>query len=244
MQVELACAKCPVRNLTICGAVDTSASEALRSGGRAYRAGRMIYQDGERTADFVTIVEGWASQRVTTRDGRRQILAFLLPGDHIALDLICFDRLNFSVQAITDVVACLCRRDKVASLAACDRHVLERLKERYRFQSLSAQERIVSLGRRSAAERIARLFIEMSLRLRARGHRDEGALPFPIRQLDIADALGLTPIHVSRVLREFRAEGIVDLSRDRLAILDKRTLMEIGGLRDDDLDPGHYGFRR
>ena len=241
MQSQLTCAHCPVRGLVICGGVEPADSEAMQPSARVYRAGELIYRERERSEDFLTILDGWALKFTMTRDGRRQVLSFLLPGDHVALDLLGYNRLTFSVQAITECTVCSVDRKAINRLIEANDGVLRRLQGRYRFRRIADQEHIVSLGRRLAAGRIAYLFLEMSLRLAGRGFRDETALPFFIRQRDIADALGLTPVHVSRMLREFRKEGIAELNHMQLSILNKRRLMEISGISEDQMDISLYG---
>ena len=201
----------------------------------------MIYQEGESSNLFLTVLEGWALRFAMTRDGRRQVLSFLLGGDHVALDSLSFDRMTFSVQAITDCTICAVDRTTINRLVGSSPSALERLEGRHRFLGIGSQQHIISLGRRSAAGRIAQLFLEMKLRLAARGFKDESRLPFPIRQRDIADAYGLTPVHVNRVLRSFRAEGVAELARGTLSIIDGKRLSAIAGLKELDQDITRYG---
>src|SRR5581483_5127204 len=204
--------------------------------------GDIIYAEGGRSERFLTVLNGWALQFATTRGGGRQIFSFLLPGDHIALELLGFDRLDFGVEAVTDVVICAVEIATLNRLIDNNPAAFKRRDAHYRCMSVRTHQHLISLGRRSAAGRIASFFIELSLRLASRGFSDLRRLPFPIRQREMADALGLTPVHVSRVLQTLRSKKIADVSRGMLSIEDKDELVKIAGLWDPDLDVSRHGI--
>jgi len=233
------CETCPVWP-SVLYATDAPGARAevmrLRKEYRLLRARGNIYRAGDVTEEIFTLYDGWAVRYTLLPDGQRQILSFLLPGDPISLPMLLFDRLPFSVQALTDVS--LCVFDKVAMAAylharpACVR----RLEAFLAREAAAAEGRVTDLGRRSAEERVARLVLQLFARLRRRNAVRDRSFAFPLRHRHIADALGLTAVHVGRVLNRLRGEGLLLLERGSLTILDQRTLLKTAGTRESDLD--------
>ncbi len=157
-----------------------------------------------------------------------------MPGDFIGLHLLWFKAMPHSVRTLTSVSLCVFDKEKFRDLL--------RRKPEYGWELLkhtasgqaSSDERLSDLGRRTAKERIARLVIEFHDRLAKRGMVDHGSFSFHLRQEHIADALGLTKVHVSRTLQALRHEGFFAIDRQAATILDFKGLRELTG----------YGARR
>lgn len=229
------CDSCPLRRhvFYLDGVVDDDAALlALRQGCRSLPAKATIYREGELASEYFTLFDGWAFRYKLIPDGRRQILSFLLPGDAVSFLFMRTDRLHFSVQALTDVSLC------VFSRIALARHVtsrsdlsanLERLEGR---EIAAADDRLTDLGRRSAHERVANLILQLHLRLQQRGLAEGDSFPFPLRQQHLGDALGLTAVHVSRVLKDLKSEGLVSIERERLTLHDAERMRRLYGLNE------------
>lgn len=208
----------------------------LRRGSRVLPARATIYREGEVATEFHSLFEGWAFRYKLIADGRRQILAFLLPGDSISFQLMRSDRLRFSVQALTEVSLCVFERE------ALSRYVAERPALTSRLDHLAAREiaiaddRLTDLGQRSAHERVASLILQLHLRLQQRNLADGDSFMSPLRQQHIGDALGLTSVHVSRVLKDLKTEGLIGVERERLILRDQPMLRKLSGLGDRGLD--------
>lgn len=200
------------------------ALEAMRSGSRTVRADQMIYREGEQASDICVLYDGWAIRHKLLSDGRRQILSFMLPGDPLGLPLLHVDRLPFSVQALTAASICTFRRAELAAFVAARPQLAWQADHICAEATRAADERLVDIGRRSAYERVGRLILELATRLKAKGLSDGSTARLPLHQVHLADALGLTPIHVGRVLQRLRADGILSLSRGRLEIQDPEAL--------------------
>jgi len=190
-----------------------------------------------RKPDFLThvpiICRGWAMAGVLLSDGSRQILSFLLPGDFASPALLFDPRPNCFVEAITDVTYRAFRRGDLKDLIFADPDLAERLSRLWVDEKRRADETIVDLGRRPAAERIARLILGLVERLEpgALGSGRPVEVEFPLRQHHIADAIGLTPVHVSKLLTEFRRNGLIRLSERSLTILDTARFRAVAQLR-------------
>jgi CRP-like cAMP-binding protein len=188
------------------------------------RPRQTIIRAGERLIGIPVLVEGWAVRVSRLPDGRRQILSFLLPGDLISVGAAFTERLAYFVEAVTPV-RCIYydRADFTAQLSADPRKfnafVKLLLSDKDRAFDLA-----VDLGRRDASERIARLILHLMQRLEARGLVSENAFDLPLRQQHIADATGLTSVHVNRVFCALRQNGIVEMRNGRLKVLDLAAL--------------------
>lgn len=158
-------------------------------------------------------------------DGSRQILSFLLPGDLVSTALLFDARPRYQVEAVTDVRYRVFKRGELRAILLKNPDLFDCLAKAWTEEKDRADQLIVDLGRRTANERIARLMLNLAERLGRRGMIRTAAAPaiemdFPLRQYHIADATGLTPVHVNKVLSEFRRGGLVRISDRSLTILD------------------------
>ncbi len=187
---------------------------------------RNIYREEMETDEVFTLYDGWAFTYKLLPDGRRQILDFLLPGSFIGMHVLWFKAMPHSVQSLTSVSLCIFDKEMFRDLL--------RRKSEYEWELLRysascralSDERLSDLGRRTAKERIARLVLMLHDQLAVRGLVKGGAFPFPLRQEHIADALGLTKVHVSRTLQGLRHEGLLEVERDTATIHDLKGLSE------------------
>ncbi len=224
------CAACPVRKFAAYAGASRGSLKSLRSsrlGERILPPKRNIYREEKEADEVFTLYDGWAFTYKLLPDGRRQILDFLLPGSFIGLHVLWFKAMPHSVQSLTSVSLCIFDKEKFRDLLGRKpEYEWELLKYSASRQALS-DERLSDLGRRTAKERIARLALVLHDRLAGRGMVNGGSFPFPLRQEHIADALGLTKVHVSRTLQGLRHEGLLEINRQTATILDLRGLREL-----------------
>jgi len=192
---------------------------------------RLIYRAGEATDDFTVICEGWAACVMRLADGRRQILSFLIPGDTVSIAALFKGRQSFSVQSLTEVRYCLFNRFELQKALKEDGKVFEEIVKIGIAEKELADQTVVSLGRKSAAARIARLILLLMERLETRGAVHDMCFHFPLRQQHIADAMGLTTVHVSRVINKLRKDGLVDIAQRKINILDLAGLQSVADER-------------
>lgn len=227
----ISCLNCPLRALPAVAAStaeEVRTIESLRESQSRLRAGATVLREGQRDGRLATLFSGWAFRYKTLRDGRRQILNFLLPGDFIGLQQKMADESPHGVEAITDVVLCTFPRD-----AAWELH--RRLPTLgYDVTWLAAHEEsivdenLVSVGRRTAAERIAMLLIRLYKRAAAlQPAQDDGKVQFPITQQHIADALGLSLVHTNKTLRRLHKLGLHRIVDGHLVLMDPGALERV-----------------
>ena len=163
-------------------------------------ARRSLWRAGDPLERVPVICQGWAATSATLSDGRRQILSFLLPGDLVSAALIFDPVIHCSVDAVTDL----------------------------RYRAFPRADRLaIDLGRRGAAARIASLILTLAERLRKRGMMPDKTMDFPLRQHHIADAVGLTVVHVGNIIAEFRRAGLLEINERSLTIADQPGLSRI-----------------
>jgi len=172
--------------------------------------------------DVVPVIcEGWAASVITLSDGRRQILSILLPGDLVSTALLFDDRADCLVEAITDVRYGTFKRTELKASLFRHPDLFAKFSKAWIEEKVQADQLIVDLGRATAEERIAGLIVDLKDRLARRGMVQSGTMEmdFPLRQHHIADATGLTPVHV-KVLSDFRRSGVFKIRDRSLTILD------------------------
>jgi len=231
----LTCAACPAFDLNLCSAV-SKVREAkgqrpdwspLLVSAHTIPARRMISHPKE-WSEFVTIIcSGWAASSIATEDGRRQILSFLMPGDLVSAACLLEPVPGRSVEAITPVTCRRYRRDDFRAIMFKYPVVLERLAETWNEERAQAEQLALAIGRRSAHERVARLILGLAEKSEKRGLRRESTMEFPLRQRQIADATGLTAVHVSKVIGVFQRDQLIKISNRSLTIVNETELRRI-----------------
>ncbi len=190
------------------------------------RARQTLMRAGERLPGVPVLSEGWAARVSRLPDGRRQILSFVLPGDLVSIGTVFSERLLYFTEAITPVRCIYYDRDDFGRQMAAEPAVFAAVVKLLLAEKDRAFQLAVDLGRRDAAERIARLLLHIRDRLEMRRLVVDDAFDLPLRQQHIADATGLTSVHVNRVFCALRQEGLVEMRDGRLKILDLRGLNE------------------
>jgi CRP-like cAMP-binding protein len=194
---------------------------------------RDIIAQGRPYLGIFILCSGFVWRYKVLPDGKRQLLSFGLPGDLIGFPACFFDNAVNATGSLSDVV--------VATVPFTTLHDLFRRFPRVAIALfwMSAREtaiygeRIADIGRRSAYERLAHLILELLVRLRAVGLADELSYVLPLTQELIADVLGLSGPHVSRMLRSLREEGLVTIEDHRLTVMDSESLTLLAGFDGD-----------
>ncbi|MBI1220744.1 MAG: helix-turn-helix domain-containing protein [Rhodobacteraceae bacterium] len=228
------CWGCQARRNGLCeGATpdELRAIEGCKWGDREIGAGGDLFGIGESCDSVYNLVEGWMFLYNILEDGRRQILHFALPGAVLGFHPGWGAMTTYGVQALTDSVVCVIPRKALEPLSKRYPGIGMRLAWLISRDNSLAFDHLTSIGRRSARERVAHLLLELYVRYYAQwpgGRIDE--MQIPVTQEHIGDAIGLTLVHVNRVLRDLRQEGIVEFHYRRLRILDPDGLIDVAGL--------------
>ncbi len=213
---------CDARAFSICRTLKAKPHSQLSA-----RARQTIYRANDPLNGVKLICDGWAFTFMLLPDGRRQILSFLLPGDIISARAVLQERLPLSVHTLTAVQHCSFDRAELIAAIKSDPKVFAQFAELCAAEIDQAHELATDMGRRTTDQRIARLILTLRARLAARNLVHEQGFEFPLRQQHIADATGVTSVHVSRVMTALQDAGVIDIRARRLRILKPGELERI-----------------
>jgi CRP-like cAMP-binding protein len=201
----------------------------LQAVSRAVRPGQEIVSAGKRCSAVFLIIEGIALRYRILRDGQRQILNFLFPGDFAGVTNCRFDSALYSIKTLTQATIAPIPLPRLIGLFDTHPRLAAKLFWGVASESAIRAEHIITLGRRSAPERVAHLLLELLTRLQAIGLADERSYRLPLTQEMISDALGLSIPYVNRVLHQLRDDGLVRI-KDQTVIID--NIEELSALAD------------
>ena len=188
---------------------------------------------GERPTDCTLLLEGWACRYKLLPEGKRQITGFVIRGDLCDLDGLVMGSLDHSVSTLTAAKVALVPRDLLLGLMNTHPALARTLWQDTLAEAASAREWVVNVGGRPAYGRIAHLLCEMGLRLQVAGQGDGFRFEFPVTQVDLADATGMTNVHVNRTLQEMRSDGLITWTGSEVMIPDWERLQEVGTFSPD-----------
>lgn len=201
-----------------------AASERLRKFGPRVD----IVREGERPKDVQLVVAGWACRYKQLEDGRRQVVSFFLPGDICDLNVFILREMDHSIGSITDVTIADLSREFFEEISAGYPRIVTALWWESLVDAAIQREWTLNLGQRTALERMAHLLCELFFRLRLAGLTSGDSCDLPLTQADLADASGLSKVHVNRTLQELRSANLIVLKGKTLAVPDLRRLMDAG----------------
>ncbi|MFC0408291.1 Crp/Fnr family transcriptional regulator [Roseomonas elaeocarpi] len=208
---------------------DRSILEDLARETRPVGARRELVAEGERPDYVHLVVEGFACRYKMLPDGGRQIMALLLPGDFCDLHVAILHKMDHSVGTLTKCRVARLSRATITNLVSVSPTVTRALWWATLVDEAVLRAWIVSMGRRPADKHLAHLLCELLLRLQAVELATTDSCDLPLTQQDLADILGLTPVHVNRMLQQLRAEGLVTMVNRRLIIRDFQRLRDFAG---------------
>ncbi len=194
---------------------------------RDYARNDDIVREGAVPEKLHVVLAGWAQRYKQLEDGRRQILGFILPGEVCNLDLFTLLRTDHSIGAVRTVTVAEIDRDEIERLLVDCPHLAQILCLGEIIAKSRQHEWVLSLGQRVAIERVAHLLCEIFERERLRGRVRGQKCDFPPTQAQIAEAVGLTPVHVNRMLHELRRGQCVEIANRRLFVPDFEALARV-----------------
>jgi len=196
---------------------------------RSVKPRQDLIREGDRPGPVFVMLDGWAYRYKILPNGTRQILAFLMPGDCCDLHISLLAEMDHSIQTITPSRVAMIDRLAMDNMLDARRGIAKALYIAQLIDEGTMRAWITSMGRRTSMERVAHLMCELYLRARTIGLTTEPTLCLPLSQLLIADSLGMTAVHLNRVLKALRAEGAMTLDRKSLLIGDPSKLVQIAG---------------
>ncbi len=235
------CHDCPIRQLALFRPIQTEHLDTvknIRVAQREVASCAELFREGDRIQESYTLFSGWVMRYKTLEDGRRQILGFALPGD-----LLCFQPdlgapNTHSAQTLTTAILCAFPSGDLMRMFRLYPELAIQMSWITSREEAIYHEHLINLGRRPARERIAHLLLELHYRLTVRDLAKAGEpATIPLNQEHIADAVGLTTIHVSRTLRTLREDGLLNFHSSLLTLIDRPALVGLTGFQEDLFQP-------
>lgn len=223
------CASCPLKGLDVFRAVEPAELEFIewfKTGEFVADEGATLLLEGSNSPHLYTVLSGWAFRYKSLPDGRRQILNFAMPGDFLGVQASMLSEMQHSVEALSRMVLCVFPRDKLWKLyerhptLAFDLTWLVSRSERM------LDDNLLSVGRRSAIERVGFVLLHLFHRAQDLGLTQGRRIKFPFTQQHIADALGLSLVHTNKTLRRLSDQGTIRWKDGVFELLDEQGLSE------------------
>lgn len=233
----LPCDACPLRLLPLFvphAADELALVQSLKQRELRTPAGHTLIHEGQTDAPLYTLLDGWAFRFKTLSDGRRQILNILLAGDFIGVQQKMGDGAAHGVVTLTEAVFCVFQRGALWAMHREQPRLGFNVTWLTAHEESLVDEHLLSVGRRSAEERIATLLILLYKRAAAL-LPDAAArgVPFPLTQQHVADALGLSLVHTNKTLRRLERRGLHQIADGRLFLRDPKALARLADLYGD-----------
>ena len=211
---------------------EQAALRAAPSQVRRVGAREDIIHEGARTGGVNLVLEGFAARYKMLEDGRRQLLSYFVPGDFCDLRVFVLERMDHSIMTIAPSLMASISKEAVNDITERFPRLTRALWWSTLVEEATTREWLMNIGQRTAYERAAHLFCEICWRLRAvdlsrQTGPDSCVFDFPVTQLELGDTLGLSAVHMNRILQELRRDGLITLKSGILAILNLDTLSRV-----------------
>lgn len=215
---------------------DKALLNSLEQSPKTYRKNTTVWQQGSPSEDLYTVRQGWAYSYRNMEDGTRQVLDIYVPGDIVGLREFAFEKRITGLMVLSDAELCAFPKARLMevfseSLLLCSIFFMVASAD----QALLL-ERLVNFGRRSARQKLAHLLLEVSKRLKKANHDSLNPLKLPLSQTLLADALGLSVVHVNRVFRELRDDKLISSTTGAVELLDIEGLSKVACFEADYLE--------
>ena len=192
-----------------------------------YAAREDNIREGDHSPDIHVVLSGLACRYKLLEDGRRQIMAFLVPGDPCDSEIFILKEMDHSIGTLAPSLIASISGDEVREMLFNRPGIALALWWGTLQDEGILRERIIDEGRRDAYSRVAFLIYELFLRLRATGTLEDNRFELPVTQADLADATGLTPVHVNRMLQQLREAGLIANEGRQWTVLDPAGLRKV-----------------
>ena len=183
-----------------------------------------IVREGDRPTECSLLLEGWAARYKVLAQGKRQITALHVAGDFVDLHSFLLKTLDHSILALTPCRIAAVPHAALQRITESSPHVTRLLWLNTLIDGAIHREWVTAIGRRSAAAHMAHLICELFHRLEVVGHTDGQSFRLPLTQAELGDTLGLSTVHVNRIVQELRGEGLITWRGERLTINDYQRL--------------------
>jgi CRP/FNR family transcriptional regulator, anaerobic regulatory protein len=224
------CIACPLRKVTVFREFTKSELEFVskfKDSDLHLKSGETLMMEGQSSQTLYTLLSGWMYRYKDLPDGRRQVLNFVLPGDFVGLQAAVFGEAQHTIECLTDTVLCVFPRTKLWTLYENEPGLGFDVTWLAAREEKMLDDNLLSIGRRSAAERLAFILNHLLRRLRELGLVSGAAFETPFNQQHLADTLGLSLVHTNKTIRKLTQQGLISWKDKTLAVLDEGKLANL-----------------
>ncbi|WP_245459122.1 Crp/Fnr family transcriptional regulator [Mesorhizobium sp. M1A.F.Ca.IN.022.06.1.1] len=207
---------------------DIAILESIAVQERDYQTGEDIVREGDRPSHSFAVLDGLVASAKFTGEGKRQITSIFVPGDIPDLHGIHLSVMDCTFAPLTPARVGFMRHDALRAICAKHPSIANVFWRSTLIDAAIYREWVTNVGRRDAYVRMAHLLCELIVRLHAVGQIQDHVAEFPVSQAVLGDAVGLSTVHVNRVLQELRRDGLISTSGSRLKALDWKGLVRAG----------------
>jgi CRP-like cAMP-binding protein len=208
---------------------DCRVLESVVSAPRVIGPRQDLIHEGDRPDDVHLVLEGFACRYKLLPNGERQIMAYLVPGDWCDLHIAILEEMDHAIATLSACKIVEIPRQTIRELTENHGRINRALWWASLVDEATLRQWLVNMGRRPADQQLAHLLCELLVRLQAVGLATENSYEFPVTQGELGDTLGISTVHVNRMLKQLRKDGLLTLQRHRLTILDLERLKEFAG---------------
>ena len=189
-----------------------------------------MVHEGSRFSCVYLILEGFAYRYKYLPDGKRQILGYLITGDTCDVHFVIFNQCDHTVGLLSDAHVAMIQAGELMDALVRYPNIERALLLATLVDGAVTREWLLNVGQRGALQRLAHFFCEISARLQAIGLANpDGSFSIPVTQVELADTVGLSTVHVNRTLQRLRNDGLIGFTHRRLTILDPARLVALAG---------------
>ena len=217
------------------GVEEIAAIETMCSNRRIIRANETLVREGSRPDRVYLVLSGVAFRYRFLAVGRRQILGYLLPGDLCDTQFVILNEADHNVGLLSDSEVAVISLSVLMKTMVAYPKIERALLMMSLVDAAMLREWLLNVGQRDAFQKLAHFFCELNARFGSLGlHEEAAGFNIPLTQNELADTMGLTVVHVNRMLQRFRHEGLLNWSRRHVEILNYPQLEYLAGF-----DPGY-----
>lgn len=241
------CNECTVRSRALFGVVESGnvrVTQNYRDKHRYFSAGDILHLEQQKIDYAFTLYAGCLILYNDLENGSRQILRVAMPGDFVGFSRNHRGELPYSIKAVTDVRICMFLDVSIKKMIKEQPEIAKRLIDLQLNDTALCQQRALNLGHKTAAQGLAYLIMELYSRIKVQSPEmfdcKTGESFFPLNQEDMGDALGLTKVHINRIVIAFKEQNLIACGHKKLTVLDAEKLSTIGQF---DIDAINEPFR-
>lgn len=234
------CETCPLRGLEAFRKFtdrELSFVSDFKTGELVAEAGATVLLEGHKSPHLFTVLSGWGFRYKLLPDGRRQVLNFVMPGDFVGLQGTMLGEMQHSVEALSNMLLCVFQRGDLWKLFSNHPGLAFDLTWLSAREEQILDEHLLSVGRRTAFERLAYLLLHIHTRAAAVGLAKGNKMIFPFTQQLLADTLGLSLVHTNKTLRRLYERELVRWKDRQFELLDRKGLAKVAHWEPNDERP-------